>query len=106
MATFFFETEIERGRGKEIPSRSAFLHLRKLLAEFSFKENALRLIGVVIIVVAAADGLGGSVSHERASLHFDLESRELLLLGLSGRARMPNPSLFPSLLPFSCPSMP
>ena len=50
-----FETEIERGRGKEIPSRSAFLHLRKLLAEFSFKENALRLIGVVIIVVAAAD---------------------------------------------------
>ena len=88
MATFFLR------QGKEIPSRSAFLHLRKLLAEFSFKENALpslRLIGVVIIVVAAADGLGGSVSHERASLHFDLESRELLLLGLSGRARMPNP---------------
>ena len=73
MATFFLR------QGKEIPSRSAFLHLRKLLAEFSFKENALRLIGVVIIVVAAADGLGGSVSHERASLHFDLESRELLL---------------------------
>ena len=100
MATFFLR------QGKEIPSRSAFLHLRKLLAEFSFKENALRLIGVVIIVVAAADGLGSSVSHERASLHFDLESRELLLLGLSGRARMPNPSLSPSLLPFSCPSMP
>ena len=78
MATFFLRQK-ERGReGKEIPSRSAFLHLRKLLAEFSFKENALRLIGVVIIVVvAAADGLGGSVSHERASFHFDSESRQV-----------------------------
>ena len=59
MATFF-------GRGRErqeIPSRSAFrqsVRLRKLLAEFRFKENALLtprgrahcLIGVVIIIVA------------------------------------------------------
>ena len=52
MATFFLRQK-ER-EGKEIPSRSDF-HLRKLLAEFSFKENALRLIGDVIIVVAAAD---------------------------------------------------
>ena len=60
MATFFLR------QGKEIPSRSAF-HLRKLLAEFSFKENALRLIGVVIIDVAAADDGLGSVSHERVT---------------------------------------
>ena len=65
MATFFLRQN--KREGKEIPSRSALFHLRKLLAEFSFKENALRLIGVVIIDVAAADDGLGSVSHERVT---------------------------------------
>ena len=82
MATFFLRKKFRR-------VRSAF-PLRKLLAEFSFKENA-RALSYRRRHHRYRGRSRGCRSVMGARVNFDFQCRELLLLGSSGRSNHPLP---------------